>query len=115
MEQLEPSQMCRSEPLARMQGLEFRLSIPKFLLTRGLSHVAAHRFFSGVSCLKLREVAVPGLPGPDWIRVKVAMCGICGTDQNTVRGHESFSMEPYASFPAVMGHETVGTWTARGD
>lgn len=97
-----------------MQALEFRLSIPKFLLTRGLSHLAAHRFFSGVSCLQLRDVAVPELPGPDWVRVKVALCGICGTDQNTVRGHESFSMEPYASFPAVMGHETIGVIESLG-
>lgn len=35
------------------------------------------------------------------------LCGICGSDLRLVRGEESFLMEPYASFPAVLGHECV--------
>lgn len=51
---------------------------------------------------------MPPLPGPEWVRVRVERCGICGSDLNALRGGESYSMEPYASFPAVMGHEIVG-------
>lgn len=91
-----------------MQALEFRLSIPRYLLSKGLSTLFPRRFFPKVSCLHHTQVAVPELPGPDWVRVGVEACGICGSDLNALRGHESYSMEPYSSFPAIMGHEIVG-------
>lgn len=91
-----------------MYALQFELSIPRYLCTKALCRVASHRFFAGLSCLHARDVAVPELPGPEWVRVRVESCGICGSDLNALRGQESFSMEPYASFPAVMGHEIVG-------
>lgn len=92
-----------------MSALQFELSIPRYLLNKGLSAVCSHRFFPGASCVHHRDaVEIPALPGPDWVLVKVEACGICGSDLNTVRGHESFSLEPYGSFPAVMGHETIG-------
>ncbi len=91
-----------------MRALEFRLSIPRYLLSKGLSRLFSRRFFAHASCLHYSEVPVPELPGPDWVRVKVEGCGICGSDLNALRGSESYSMEPYSSFPAVMGHEIVG-------
>lgn len=91
-----------------MNALEFRLSIPRYLLSKALSRLFPRRFFAGGSCLQHRQVEVPALPGPDWVRVRVEACGICGSDLNALRGNESYSMEPYASFPAVMGHEIVG-------
>ena len=41
------------------------------------------------------------------------MCGICGSDLNLLKGAESFLLEPYASLPAVLGHEVVAevVWT----
>lgn len=91
-----------------MQALEFRLSIPQFLLSKGLSTLWPRRFLSWASCLHHCQIPIPKLPTPDWVRVKIEGCGICGSDLNTLRGHESYSMEPYSSFPAVMGHEIVG-------
>jgi threonine dehydrogenase-like Zn-dependent dehydrogenase len=35
------------------------------------------------------------------------LCGICGSDLNLLKGAESFLLEPYASLPAVLGHEVV--------
>ncbi len=49
----------------------------------------------------------PKLNGPRWVILKSLMSGVCGSDQNMLLGNESFSMEPYASFPCVMGHENV--------
>jgi threonine dehydrogenase-like Zn-dependent dehydrogenase len=97
-----------------MSGLQFELSIPRYLATRALSSVSSHRFFSAISCVHYRQIPVPPLPGPEWVRVAVEICGICGSDLNALRGHESFSMEPYSSFPAVMGHEIIGRITERG-
>ncbi len=91
-----------------MRALVFSLSIPKYLLSRVLARLQPHRFFARASCLQLKNIEPPVLPGPDWVCVRVEACGICGSDLNALRGAESFSMEPYASFPAVMGHETIG-------
>lgn len=95
-------------PVNTMQALEFRLSIPRYLVSKALSAARPRHFFAAASCLHHCQVPIPELPGPDWVRVKVDGCGICGSDLNALRGHESYSMEPYASFPAVMGHEIVG-------
>jgi threonine dehydrogenase-like Zn-dependent dehydrogenase len=35
------------------------------------------------------------------------LCGICGSDLRLLKGAESFLLEPYASMPAVLGHEVV--------
>lgn len=91
-----------------MRALQFELSIPKYLLAKGCTKAFPHRFIPQASCLHLRRISRPLLPGPDWVVVKTEICGICGSDLNALRGSESFSMEPYASFPAVMGHEIVG-------
>lgn len=92
-----------------MPALQFELSIPRYLLGKAASWCCPHRFFPATSCLHYRPaIDVPQLPGPDWALIKMEACGICGSDLNALRGVESFSMEPYASFPAVMGHEIVG-------
>jgi threonine dehydrogenase-like Zn-dependent dehydrogenase len=35
------------------------------------------------------------------------LCGLCGSDLGLLRGSESYLLEPYASFPAILGHEVV--------
>jgi threonine dehydrogenase-like Zn-dependent dehydrogenase len=42
-----------------------------------------------------------------WATLRNRLCGICGSDLGLLHGKESFLLEPYASFPAVLGHETV--------
>jgi L-iditol 2-dehydrogenase len=49
------------------------------------------------------------LPGRDWLRVRPTLAGICGTDMALLTGRASAVMSPFASFPAVLGHEVVGT------
>ena len=46
-------------------------------------------------------------PGPDWVVLRPRLCGICGSDLRLLKGAESFLLEPYASLPAVLGHEVV--------
>ena len=50
----------------------------------------------------------PPLPGPDWVRLRPTLAGICGTDLGVLTGHASSILSPFASFPAVLGHEVVG-------
>jgi threonine dehydrogenase-like Zn-dependent dehydrogenase len=58
--------------------------------------------------LSLRDVDPPELPGPDWVRVRPRLTGICGSDLATLDGTSSRYFEPIVSFPFVPGHEVVG-------
>ena len=90
-----------------MQALVYRRSVPRYLACQALSRLQRRRFFPAVAPLRLeeRELRVP----KGWATIKVSLCGVCGSDISLLRGSESYLMEPYASFPAVLGHEVVGT------
>jgi len=55
----------------------------------------------------LDRYAPPALPGPDWVRLRPILSGVCGTDMALLTGKASAAMSPFASFPAVLGHEIV--------
>ena len=59
--------------------------------------------------LTLRRYDRRPLPGDEWVRVRPALAGICGTDLALLTGRASAAMSPFVSFPAVLGHEVVGT------
>jgi L-iditol 2-dehydrogenase len=58
--------------------------------------------------LELTDLAVPE-PGPDEVLIRVAACGICGSD---VHGYDGSSGRRIP--PIVMGHEAAGTIAAIG-
>lgn len=55
----------------------------------------------------LKELPVPR-PGPGEVLLKVAACGVCGTDHHIFRG------EYLSPYPIVGGHELSGTVAALG-
>src|SRR5437879_5521732 len=57
--------------------------------------------------LVIRELPVPDVGDADAV-VRVAACGLCGTD------HEQYTGELAGGFAFVPGHETVGTIDAIG-
>lgn len=77
----------------------------RYLASRACARLGPRHFWGGVAPLRLERIERPCPSG--WIRLKVRLCGICGSDLRLVRGEESLLMEPYASFPAVLGHECV--------
>ncbi|MGH2456038.1 MAG: zinc-dependent alcohol dehydrogenase, partial [Candidatus Limnocylindria bacterium] len=56
----------------------------------------------------LDRFPAPALPGPEWVRLRPVMAGVCGTDMALLTGRASAVLSPFASFPAVLGHEVVG-------
>lgn len=60
------------------------------------------------SKLRLVDRAAPTIPGEDWVRIEVILCGICGSDLGNISYRSSPAMEPFGSFPAVLGHEILG-------
>lgn len=89
-----------------MLALEYNFSIPRYLLTKALSSLFPRRFFPRLAPVRLREAPFIK-PRPDWVVLKPRLCGICGSDLNLLKGVESNLLEPYASFPCILGHEVV--------
>jgi len=63
---------------------------------------------SRFSPLQLEDAPEPGLPAPEWVRVKPLLSGICGSDLGTLSSENSPYFSPITSPPFVMGHEVVG-------
>ena len=45
----------------------------------------------------------------DWVKIKVKLGGICGTDLHFLTLNISKALSNFASYPAVLGHEFVGS------
>lgn len=90
-----------------MKALRFRLSIPRMLVGIALGSFSDSVVFGPLSGLSLTDVSDPPLPGPDWARLDVLMCGICGSDLAGLKFKSSAAVEPFISLPAVLGHEVL--------
>lgn len=64
--------------------------------------------------LGMSSYTLPALPGPDWVRITPLLSGICGSDIGVLTGHASATLTPFSSFPAVMGHEVLGSVAEAG-
>lgn len=58
--------------------------------------------------LQLDDVPVPE-PAPDWVRVRIRACGVCGSDIHVVHG-----ITPTGPLPMTLGHEPAGVVDALG-
>jgi erythritol/L-threitol dehydrogenase len=89
-----------------MKALVYYRSVCRYLLAKGLNRFWPRTFFARVAPLTLQEIDFRP-PGPDWVVLRPRLCGICGSDLRLLKGAESLLLEPYASLPAVLGHEVV--------
>lgn len=90
-----------------MKALEFSRNLPRYAAAR-LASTLVPGGGAGPGPLSLVDIDPPELPGPDWVRVRPRLAGICGSDLATVDGRSSAYFEPIVSFPFVPGHEVVG-------
>ena len=97
-----------------MRAVEFRVGALRYLLARTLGRVSESATFGALSGLRLRASAPPDIPGPGWTRLKILGCGICGSDIGNVTYASSPLMEPFGSFPAVLGHEILAEVESAG-
>jgi len=91
-----------------MLAVTFNVSIPGYLIGKGLGGVSESALFGALSGIRYREVAEPSLPADDWVKLDILAAGVCGTDISTLTFDSSPSLEPFGSFPAVLGHEILG-------
>lgn len=89
----------------------------------GLNQRALHAFGQRLPALTggwmpwlaLSRYPIPALPGPDWVRIRPMLAGICGSDTSLLTGRASPILSPFASFPAILGHEVVGVVEETGN
>ena len=91
-----------------MLALQYRKSVPRYLLVRAGAKRIKSLDTSRFSPLQLEEAVEPTLPTPEWVRVKPFLSGICGSDLSTISAKSSPYFSPMISSPFVMGHEIFG-------
>ena len=92
-----------------MRAVEFDVTMPRLILARSLGRVSQSAVFGRLSGLRHREVPEVEIPGPEWAALRVLGCGICGSDIGNLTYLSSPLMEPFGSFPAILGHEILAT------
>ncbi len=92
-----------------MLALTFDISAWRWLACKAAGLVARGVYTSPISGLGLRELPVPELPGPEWLRLRTRLGGICGTDLGVIslRLHPAHILRSFTRFPVVLGHENV--------
>ncbi len=92
-----------------MKALVYHARPVRWTVCKLAGMVSPSAFWSRLSGLSLREVAVPALPSPKWVRLQSILGGICGTDVAAImqRNHPASILQVFSSFPAVLGHENV--------
>ena len=100
-----------------MKALYFDTNTLQIALIKGLSLVWKQASLSPLSPVKYAEVPEPELPGPNWVKIRNRLCGICGTDIHFM----FLEINPSASLAAMptlprkfLGHEVVGEVTDAG-
>ena len=91
-----------------MRAITFEAPIPRYVATLVAGKLSPSLCVGPHACTRYREIAAPVLPGPDWVRIRTRMGGLCGSDLGIVSLEASMSASPFSSFPFVLGHENVG-------
>ncbi|MHB9059736.1 MAG: zinc-dependent alcohol dehydrogenase, partial [Bacillota bacterium] len=91
-----------------LKALQFTDSKFRYALGKALGQLYPGIHLSSLGNLLYRDVPEPRLPGQRWVRVRTRLAGICGSDLNLIRLHNSPSLSPFVSFPFTVGHENVG-------
>jgi threonine dehydrogenase-like Zn-dependent dehydrogenase len=98
-----------------MKALVFENSMARTVATKLLGALSPRFFVSALAPMELKEIPDPALR-PDWVTIRTALCGLCGSDYKQVflKGRFDNPMTALISFPQVLGHEVVGTIAATG-
>lgn len=74
-----------------------------------MSDTITAAFYRGDRTFSVEQISAP-TPGPGEVAVRVAYCGICGTDMHVFHGN----MDARIGFERVIGHEMSGSIAAIG-
>lgn len=91
-----------------MKAIRFNATIPRYAAGLALGRVRPALLWSGLACTSMEDLPSPPLPGPDWVRIRTRLGGICGSDLSAIHLHTSPYYSALVSFPYTLGHENVG-------
>jgi threonine dehydrogenase-like Zn-dependent dehydrogenase len=92
-----------------MKALLLNLDPLRFVALHALLPLSSKFCYRGpFSTVKLANIPEPQLPTPEWVKIKIKLCGVCGSDINLMFMKDSPSAMPFTSFPCVPGHEFCG-------
>lgn len=89
-------------------ALEVFRSLPRYAAAQAVAARFPGLVAGPIAPLRLVHRPTPDLPGPDWVRVRPRLAGICGSDLATLAGASARYFSALVSFPFVPGHEVVG-------
>jgi len=90
-----------------MEALEFRHGLLRYLASRVTYRAWKRAWSARIAPLYHIQREPPVATEPGWLRARVRLSGICGSDLSMVTGQDSLSLEPEATYPFVPGHELV--------
>jgi threonine dehydrogenase-like Zn-dependent dehydrogenase len=97
-----------------MKAILCRVTVPRYLFSQTLGRLSDRFLLGPAGPLALQEMSLPPLLTPRYVRVRTTLTGICGSDVGLLRGRESYSLDPFFTFPSVLGHEAVGVVAETG-
>jgi (R,R)-butanediol dehydrogenase/meso-butanediol dehydrogenase/diacetyl reductase len=98
-----------------MKALQFSVSIPQYAALKVLGSINRRLYYHGpLATVKRVDVPEPGLPSPQWVKIKTLLCGVCASDLNLLFLRDSPTASPFTSFPCILGHEICGEITGVG-
>jgi L-iditol 2-dehydrogenase len=97
-----------------LRAIRFHYRPVRYLWTRYASSRRPSLALGRLGCVSLDDVEPPPLPGPEWVRVRTSLSGVCGSDLAAITAHDSFTLEPFGAFPFTFGHENIGRITQTG-
>ncbi len=94
-----------------MKALTFRIELPRLAFAKVFGVLTPRAYVSGFGGVSCENVEEPKPHGEDWVMVKPALAGICGSDvmQVFIEAAADNPLSAVVSAPHVMGHEVVGT------
>jgi threonine dehydrogenase-like Zn-dependent dehydrogenase len=100
-----------------MRTVYFEKSIPKILLTKALRPIWPAVIYSRISPTRYVDIAERPLPGPNWVRMRNRLCGICASDLHLLFVEADPRISP-AALPGTeriyLGHEVLSEVTEVG-
>lgn len=97
-----------------MKAVTFNVTIPSYVVGKSLGKITESAVYGGLSGVRFGDVPEPALPGDEWVKLEILKAGICGSDIGNLTLKSSPAMEPFGSFPAVLGHEILARVTEVG-
>lgn len=87
----------------RVQSVYVDINLWKIALTQALAKFSKSALWGPFSPLKIADLPEPRLPGPEWVKVRVLSCGLCGSDLHLLK----LDLNPRSSIAAIPGTDRI--------